>query len=455
MFDVAIIGGGPGGYVAAIRAAQLGLKTALIEREELGGVCLNWGCIPTKALLKSAEIYYSLKKADVFGIEIESVSLNFEKMIARSRDVSRQLTQGIGGLMRKHKVTVFKATAHFKNASTLELSTGEKVEAKHIVIATGARPRLLPGIPTGHPRVWTSKEALVPPFQPKTLLVIGSGAIGIEFANFYNMLGTKVTVIELQDRILPQEDAEISALALKDFKKQGIEFHLSSSVAGMTPKEDCVEVKLSNATTQNVDAVLVAVGVVGNTDGLNLENIGVQTDKNHVVINEWCQTSQKGIYAIGDVAGPPWLAHKASHEAILCIEKIAGLPEVHPMKRSLIPGCTYTYPQIASVGLTEEKAKAQGYVLKIGRFPFRGNGKALAMGGPDGLIKTIFEEKTGEILGVHMIGADVTELIHSFVLAKTSELTEREIMNTIFPHPTLSEMLHESTLDAFGRALHI
>ena len=461
-FDVIVIGGGPGGYVAAIRASQLGLKTAVVEREHLGGVCLNWGCIPTKALLRSAEIKHLIDHAGDYGIEVKESKINLEKIIERSRKISSGLAGGIKQLLKKNKVTVFDGHGFIEKPGTLSVTDKdgkkESLTAKHIIIATGARARLLPNMPENTARVWTAKQAMTPTFMPKSLLIVGSGAIGIEFASFYKTLGAEVTVIEMQDRILPQEDEEISALALKTFTKQGMNFHLASTLKDIksTDKNVTAIVEGSDKKTQTLvfDAAIIAIGIVGNTENLGLEKTKVKVERGQIITNEWCSTDEPGIYAIGDVAGAPWLAHKASHEGIICVEKIAGQKDVHPLKKELIPGCTYSLPQIASIGLTEVKAKAAGHEVKVGRFPFRGNGKALALGDVEGLVKTIFDAKTGELLGAHMIGAEVTELVQGFAIAKTLETTEQELMHTIFPHPTLSEMMHESVLDAFGKVIH-
>lgn len=457
-FDVVVIGAGPGGYVAAIRASQLGKKVAVIEKEHLGGVCLNWGCIPTKALLRSAEVLHLINHANEFGIEVGQVKVNLTKMVERSRKIAGQLSTGIKGLLAKNKVTVFYGEASFEKANTLKIK-GEKIEtieAKNVIIATGAKARMLPGI-VAHPRIWTAKQAMTPEFTPKSLLVIGSGAIGIEFASFYRTLGVEVTVVEMQTRILPNEDSEISDLAQKQFEKQGMKFHLGST-SKLTTSKDYVEAVISKDGKEieklKVDAVIVAIGISGNTENLGLEKTKVKTEKGQILVNEWCETAEKGVYAIGDVAGAPWLAHKASHEGILAIEHMFGVKGMHPIKKNNIPGCTYSHPQIASIGLTEEKAKAEGHTLKIGRFPYRANGKAIALGEPEGLVKTIYDAKTGELLGAHMIGAEVTELVQGFAIGKTLETTEAEMMHTIFPHPTLSEMMHESTLDAYGRVIH-
>ena len=455
MLDCLILGGGPGGYVAAIRAAQLGLKTAVVEKDALGGTCLNWGCIPTKVLLRSAEVMHLIKKAQTFGIQVSDPVIDFDQVIARSRKIANQLAQGIQGLLKKNKIQVIQGVGKLKNASTLTVTkkdrTVEDVSAPHIILATGARPRTLA---EPHPRVWTSKDALNPPFRPRSLVVIGSGAIGIEFASFFHHMETEVTVVEMQPRILPQEDYEISDFALKCFQKQGIKFHLQSSAKTINPSEDHVHIELTSGEVLKVDAVLVAIGVQGNIENLGLENLNIQTEKGQIVINEWCETSCKGVYAIGDIAGPPWLAHKASHEGIICVEKIAGKTP-KPLDRLLIPGCTYSLPQVASIGLTEESARALNLPIKMGVFPFYANGKALALNEGEGFVKTIFHAKTGELLGAHMIGAEVTEMIQGFGIAKTLETTEEDLMHVIFPHPTLSEMMHEATLKTYDRAIHI
>lgn len=462
VYDVVVVGGGPGGYVAAIRASQLGLKTAVIEKEHLGGICLNWGCIPTKALLRSSEINHLLHSLDGSGFKAENISFDFKKIIERSRAVSSQLAAGVNHLMKKNKVTVLKGTAQIKGRQgtdiELNIDGNVKITAPHIILATGSRARQLPGLESDGNLIWTYKEAMVPEKMPKSLLVIGSGAIGIEFASFYRLMGAEVTVVEVLDTILPVEDKEISALARKSFEKQGIKIHTGTTVKSLKKNKDSVTATFeSGGKSQEitVDRVILAVGIVANTENLGLEKTKVKIEKGHIVTNEWCATAEPGIYAIGDVTAGPWLAHKASHEGVLCVEKIKGLKTAHPMKKDNIPGCTYSYPQIASVGLTEEVAKARGGDIKVGRFPYMANGKAIAMGETEGLIKTIFDGKTGELLGAHMIGAEVTELIQGFCLAKTMEATEQEIMNTIFPHPTLSEMMHESVLDAFGQVIHM
>ncbi len=461
-YDLIVVGGGPGGYVAAIRASQLGFKTALIEKEHLGGICLNWGCIPTKALLRSSEINHLLHSLETYGFKADNISFDFKKVIERSRAIATQLATGVKHLMKKNKVTVIDGTAQIKGrqGSEIELSVNQKdvLKASHVILATGARARSLPGLESDGKLIWTYKEAMTPETMPKSLLVIGSGAIGIEFASFYRLMGAEVTVVEVQDRILPVEDKEISTLAQKSFEKQGIKIHVNSTTKALKKNKDSVTATLDiqgKSQDITVDRVILAIGIAGNTENLGLEKTKVKVEKGHIVTNEWCATAEPGIYAIGDVAGAPWLAHKASHEGVLCVEKIKGLSTAHPMKKTNIPGCTYSYPQIASVGLTEEAAKAAGKQdLKIGRFPYLANGKALAMGETEGLVKTIFDGKTGELLGAHMIGAEVTELIQGFCLAKTLEATEQEIMETIFPHPTLSEMMHESVLDAFGKVIH-
>jgi dihydrolipoamide dehydrogenase len=462
--DLAIIGGGPGGYVAAIRAAQLGMKTCVIEREHLGGICLNWGCIPTKALLRSSELFHLFNHANEFGLSASNIEFDIEKIVKRSRTVSRRLTGGVGYLMKKNKIEVIDGTAKLKGNGVIGVtdqdgSAMEDIQAKHIIVATGARARSLPNLEGDGKLVWTYKEAMVPDTMPKSLLVVGSGAIGIEFASFYRTLGAEVTVVEVMDRVLPVEDEEISALAQKAFKSQGMNILTSTTVEHLEKGADNVTATLKkedgSAENITVDRVILAIGITGNVEGIGLEEAGIKVDRGHVVIDEWCRTGVEGVYAIGDVAGPPWLAHKASHEGVLCVEKIAGVDGVHPLDTSNIPGCTYCWPQVASIGMTEQKAKEEGREVKIGRFPYQGNGKAIALGETDGMIKTIFDAKTGELLGAHMIGAEVTELIQGYGVAKTLETTEAELMHTIFPHPTLSEMMHESVLDAYGRVMHI
>lgn len=461
-FDIVVIGGGPGGYVAAIRASQLNMKVALVEREHLGGICLNWGCIPTKALLRSSEIHHLFKHAGQYGFEISGLKFDFKKIVERSRAVSKQLTGGIGHLMKKNKITVFDGTAKLLGKGKVSVAKNDKgtetLSAKHIIVATGARARALPGLEPDGKLIWSYREAMVPEAMPKKLLVVGSGAIGSEFASFYLNMGADVTLVEVMDRIVPVEDAEISALAKKAFEKQGMKVLTSTKVTKIEKLKDSVKATIETpdgkSRVEEFDRVIMAVGIVPNTENLGLENTKVKLDRGHIVINQWCETEEKGVYAIGDVAGAPWLAHKASHEGVICVEKIAGEKDVHPLKVSNIPGCTYCMPQIASVGLTEAKAKEQGYKVKVGRFPFIGNGKAIALGEPEGLVKTVFDEKTGELLGAHMIGAEVTEMIQGYGIAKTLETTETELMHTIFAHPTLSEMMHESVLDAYGKAIH-
>jgi dihydrolipoamide dehydrogenase len=463
-FDLVIIGAGPGGYVAAIRAAQLGMKTAVIEREHLGGICLNWGCIPTKALLRSSEIYHLLHRLDEFGFSASDIKFDLKKIVERSRKVSQRLTSGVGYLMKKHKITVFDATGKLKGQGAIALTGKESkampdVTAKHIIVATGARARTFPGMEPDGKMIWTYKEALVPDVMPKSLLVVGSGAIGIEFASFFRTLGADVTVVEILDRILPVEDEEISKFARKSFEKQGMKIHTGAKVESLKAGKSNVEAKLAlaggKAETLKVERVILAVGIAGNVENIGLEEVGVKVEKGHIVIDDYCRTNVPGIYAIGDVAGAPWLAHKAMHEGVLCVENIAFVKGLHPMDVKNIPGCTYCMPQVASVGLTEKAARDAGHEVKVGRFPYQGNGKAIALGELEGMIKTVFDAKTGEMLGAHMIGAEVTELIQGYTIAKTMETTEAELMHTIFPHPTLSEMMHEAVLDAYGQVLHI
>jgi dihydrolipoamide dehydrogenase len=465
-FDLIVVGGGPGGYVAAIRAAQLGLKTAVVEREHIGGICLNWGCIPTKALLRTSEVYGLIKHADSFGLSVKEVSYDPKKIVERSRKVAGQLSGGVSMLMKKNKITVFDGTAKLagteggkrKIAVAMKDKSNVTLTAKDVILATGARARQLPGLETDGKLVWSYREAMVPEEMPKTLLVIGSGAIGIEFASFYRTMGAEVTVAEVMDRILPVEDEEVSAFAKRAFEKQGMKLLTSAAVSNLKKGANNVTATITaggKSQELTVDRVISAVGIVGNVENLGLEGTKVKVEKTHIVIDQWGFTGEPGVYAIGDVAGPPWLAHKAMHEGVLVVEKIAGVKGVHPMKTENIPGCTYCQPQVASIGLTEAAAKAKGLQLKVGKFPFIGNGKAIALGEPEGFIKTIFDAKTGELLGAHMIGAEVTELIQGYSVAKTLETTEAELMATVFPHPTLSEMMHESVLAAYGRTLHI
>lgn len=460
-YDLIVIGGGPGGYVGAIRAAQLGLKTALVEKTHLGGVCLNWGCIPTKALLRSAEIFHHLHELESYGLAADNVRFDLDKIVKRSRNVAQQLSQGVKHLLKKNKIEVFEGHGKIKLGQNKQVVVEGKAEplvlsCENIMIATGARPRVLPGLEPDGKLIWTSREAMIPETIPQSLLVIGSGAIGIEFATFYNAFGAKVTVVEMQNRILPQEDEEISSTAMKIFERKGITIHCNATVASINKNPSSVEasLKTSKGTISEVyDKIIVAAGIVGNTENLGLEGTKVVVNKGHIETTTAGQTAEPGVYAIGDVTGAPWLAHKASHEAIACVEAIAGHP-AHPLNIKNIPGCTYSLPQIASVGFTEKQALDKGYIVKVGRFPFLANGKAAALGEKDGLIKTVLDAKTGELLGAHMIGAEVTELIQGFGIARTLEATEAELMATIFPHPTLSEMMHESVLDAYDRVIH-
>jgi dihydrolipoamide dehydrogenase len=452
-FDLIVLGGGPGGYVAAIRAAQLKMKVALVEKTHLGGICLNWGCIPTKALLRSADVYRSMQHAAEYGLSVEKAGFDLAAIVKRSRGVSAQLQAGVKHLLKKNKVTVFEGHGRLAGGGKLAIDNGPTLNAKHIILATGARAKVIPGLEPDGKLVWTYKEAMVPDVLPKSLLVVGSGAIGVEFASFYNALGVKVTIVEALPRILPIEDEEISALAKKAFEKQGMRIITGASVKGLERKGDHVIASV-NEEKITADRVIVAVGVTPNVEEIGLDKTKVKLERGCIATNQWLATDEPGVYAIGDVTAPPWLAHKASHEGVICVEKIAGLPHVHPLTMMNIPGCTYAHPQVASVGLTEAKAKEKGYELKVGRFPFMGNGKAIALGEPEGLVKTIFDAKTGELLGAHMIGAEVTEMIQGYVVAKTMETTEAELMHTIFPHPTLSEMMHEAVLDAYGRAVH-
>lgn len=459
-FDIVVVGGGPGGYVAAIRAAQLGMKAAVVEREHLGGICLNWGCIPTKALLRSAEVYRLVGEAGDLGVSAGSVEVDIGAVVARSRKVAAQLNQGIGHLLKKNSVEVVMGHGALVPGG-VEVKAGdaraETLAADHVVLATGARARSLPGLEPDGELVWSYREAMVPESVPERLLVVGAGAIGIEFASFYSDLGSDVTVIEALDRILPAEDAEISALAHKAFEGQGMTIHVGARAGEV--KAGGGEVEVAIASPQGgvergaFDRVILAVGIVGNVEDLGLEGTGVAVERDHVVVDQWLATGEAGVHAIGDLVGPPWLAHKASHEAVVCVEHMAGLPG-HPLDVSRIPGCVYCRPQVASVGMTEDQARAAGHGVKIGRFPFIGNGKAIVLGDSEGLVKTVFDEGTGELLGAHMIGSEVTELIQGYALARTLEATEAQIMETVFPHPTLSEMMHESVLDAYGRAIH-
>ncbi len=463
-FDAVVIGAGPGGYVASIRLAQLGKTVALIEKENLGGVCLNWGCIPTKALLRTAEVKHLIDHAKNFGLEITGeVKVNLEDVVQRSRKIAGQLSSGIKSLLQKNKVKVIngigKIESSKKDLKVISV-TGEQnlnISAKNVILATGATAKTIPNL-AEHNLIWYAKQAMIPSFIPKNLLIIGSGAIGIEFASFYNSIGSKVSVVEMQPRILPQEDFEISDFAKKHLEKMGINFCINSVTENITPKDKQVDVgiKKNDGSVEkcSFDAVIVAIGVVGNTKNLGLESTKIKIEKGQIKVDQFCETEEEGIFAIGDVVEAPWLAHKASHEGILVAEKIAGLKDLHPVDRKKIPSCTYSMPQIASIGLTEDKAKSLGIDLKIGRFPYKANGKAIALGEPEGMIKTIFNAKTGELLGVHMVGSEVTELIQGLAIAINLETTEQELMQTIFPHPTLSEMIHESVLNAYGRTIH-
>src|SRR5271165_3094182 len=461
-FDLVVAGGGPGGYVAAIRASQLGMKTAIVERENLGGICLNWGCIPTKALLRTSEINHLLHHVQDYGFAPVTPTFDIEKIVKRSRAVAKQLSSGVAFLMRKHKVTVFDGTARLAGKQTLAVARDGKplatLKAAHIILATGARARELPGMEADGKLIWTYRHAMVPPALPKRLLVVGSGAIGIEFASFYSNMGAEVTVVEVLDRILPVEDEEISAFARKAFEKQGMAIHTGATVKGVKRNGTRISATVEAAGKRTgiaTDVIISAVGIVGNVEDIGLEGTKVRVEKTHVVIDGYGRTEEPGVYAIGDLAGPPWLAHKASHEGVICVEKIAGLNDVHPLDVANIPGCTYARPQVASVGLTEARAKEAGHEVKVGRFPFIGNGKAIALGEPEGMVKTVFDARTGELLGAHMVGAEVTEMIQGYTIARTLESTEAELIHTIFPHPTISETMHEAVLDAYGRAIHI
>jgi dihydrolipoamide dehydrogenase len=458
-FDMIVIGAGPGGYVAAIRGAQLGLSVAIVEREHLGGICLNWGCIPTKAMLRTSEVFHLMHRAREFGLKAEGIGYDLDAVVKRSRGIAKQLNSGVGHLLKKNKVTVVMGEATVPAKGKVQVKTEKGIEdlsAKNIVIATGARARELPGLEADGDLVWTYKHALVPNRMPKKLLAIGSGAIGIEFASFYNTLGAKTTVVEVMDRILPVEDAEISGFAKKQFEKQGMTIREKAMVKQLDRGKGTVTAHIEQGgkvSKEEFDTVISAVGIVGNTEGLGLEALGVKVDRTHVVTDPMCRTGVDGVYAIGDIAGAPWLAHKASHEGVMVAELIAG-GHPHAVEPDSIAGCTYCQPQVASVGLTEAQAKDKGYDVKVGRFPFIGNGKAIALGEPEGMIKTVFDAKTGALLGAHMVGAEVTELIQGCVVGRQLETTEEDLMQTVFPHPTLSEMMHEAVLDAWGRAIH-
>jgi len=459
-YDVIVIGAGPGGYVAAIRAAQLGLKTIVVEREHMGGICLNWGCIPTKAMLRSSEVYHLMQRAKEFGLSAQGIDYDLDAVVARSRAIAKQLNGGVSHLLKKNKVTALMGAATITAPGQVSVKTAkgdETLSGKHIIIATGARARELPGLEGDGDLVWTYKTALTPPRMPKKLLVIGSGAIGIEFANFYNTLGVDTTVVEVMDRVMPVEDAEISAFAQKAFEKQGMKIRTKTMVKQLDRGQGSVTAHIEQngkVTTEVFDTVISAVGIVGNVEYLGLEALGVEVDRTHITTDAYCRTAVAGVYAIGDVAGAPWLAHKASHEGVMVAEMIAG-GTPHPVKPESIAGCTYCTPQVASVGHTEAQAKEAGYDVRVGRFPFIGNGKAIALGEAEGMVKTVFDAKTGELLGAHMIGAEVTELIQGYVVGRQLETTEEDLMQTVFPHPTLSEMMHESVLDAWDRAIHI
>jgi len=461
-YDLAILGSGPGGYVAAIRAAQLGMKVAIIERERLGGICLNWGCIPTKALLRTSEVYHYMTHASAYGLSAEKTGFDLAKIVDRSRKVAGQLNAGVKGLMKKNKVTVYEGVGTLTGTGELQVKTGDQtvdIAAKNIILATGARARDLPFAKADGDRIWTYRHAMTPSEMPTNLLVIGSGAIGCEFASFYSDMGAKVTIVEMLDRILPVEDAEVSAFVQKQFEKQGMKVLPKHGVEKIDVKPGrsvTATIKLPDGKTetQEFSHVIVAVGIVANTENIGLEAVGIKTDRGHVLIDAACRTNVEGIYAIGDITGAPWLAHKASHEGIIAVEHMAGL-HPHAMDVLKIPGCTYSRPQVASVGLTEAKAKEAGYEVKVGKFPFIGNGKAIALGEAEGFVKTVFDAKTGELLGAHMAGPEVTELIEGYTVAKQLETTEADLMETIFPHPTLSEAMHESVLAAYGRVIHI
>ncbi|MGQ0590326.1 MAG: dihydrolipoyl dehydrogenase [Sphingosinicella sp.] len=459
-YDLIVLGSGPGGYVAAIRASQLGLKTAIVEREKLGGICLNWGCIPTKALLRTSEIYHYLTHASAYGLKAEKTGFDLAAIVERSRKVAGQLNAGVKGLMKKNKVTVVEGDGVLAGKSRLVVTkdgTKTELSAKHIIVATGARARDLPFAKADGERIWTYRHAMVPKEMPTKLLVVGSGAIGVEFASFYSDMGAEVTIVEMLPRILPVEDEEVSAFMHKALAKQGMTIHVGAGVEKLEASKAGVKAAIKgadgNVTTSEYSHAIVAIGIAPNSEQIGLEALGVKTDRGHILVDGYARTNVEGIYAIGDVTGPPWLAHKASHEGVVCVEAIAG-KKPHPFETWNIPGCTYCHPQVASVGLTEAAAKEAGHEVKVGKFPFIGNGKAIALGEAEGFIKTVFDEATGELLGAHMVGAEVTELIQGYAVARQLETTEAELMHTVFPHPTLSEMMHESVLDAYGRALH-
>jgi dihydrolipoamide dehydrogenase len=455
-YDLIVLGSGPGGYVAAIRAAQLGMKVAIVEREKLGGICLNWGCIPTKALLRTSEIYHYMTHASAYGLIAEKPAFDLAKIVDRSRKVAGQLNAGVKGLMKKNKIAVVEGDGALKAKGTLSVTKDGKtteINAKHILVATGARARDLPFAKADGERIWTYRHAMVPKAMPAKLLVIGSGAIGVEFASFYSDMGAEVTIVEMLDRILPVEDEDVSAFVHKALTKQGMKIRVSSGVEKLETGPNGVKATLKGGDVQDFSHAIVAIGIVANTETIGLEALGVKTERGHIVVDGYGRTNVEGIYAIGDVTGPPWLAHKASHEGVVCVEAIAG-GKPHPFETWNIPGCTYSRPQVASVGFTEAKAKELGKKVKVGKFPFIGNGKAIALGEAEGFVKTVFDAETGELLGAHMVGAEVTELIQGYAVARQLETTEEDLMHTIFPHPTLSEMMHESVLDAYGRAVH-
>ncbi|MDA9926864.1 dihydrolipoyl dehydrogenase [Amylibacter sp.] len=460
VYDMIVIGAGPGGYVAAIRGAQLGLRVAIVEREHMGGICLNWGCIPTKAMLRSSEIFHLMNRAGEFGLSADNINYDLEAVVKRSRGVASKLNAGIGHLLKKNKVDTFMGDASIASKNTVSIQTvngSETLQGKNIILATGARARELPGLEADGDLVWTYKAALTPRRMPKKLLIIGSGAIGIEFASFYNTLGADTTVVEVMDHILPVEDEEISAFAKKSFINQGMKIIEKANVKKLDRQKEKViaHIEIDQVLEKHeFDTVISAVGIVGNIENIGLETLKIKEERGHVLTNKFCRTNVEGVYAIGDLTAPPWLAHKASHEGVMVAELIAG-KNPHSIKPESIAGCTYCYPQIASVGYTEAVAREKGYDIKVGRFPFVGNGKAIALGESEGLVKTIFDAKTGELLGAHMVGAEVTEMIHGYVVSRQLETTEQDLMNTVFPHPTLSEMMHESVLDAYDKAIHI
>ncbi len=461
-YDLIVLGSGPGGYVAAIRAAQLGLRTAIVERERLGGICLNWGCIPTKALLRTAEVHHLMKEADAFGLRVQDVSFDLGKVVERSRKVAGQLNAGVKGLMRKNKVQVVEGDGRLAGLGKLTVTRGDQLqelEAKNIIVATGSRARALPFAPAETERLWYYRKAMVPPAMPTELLVIGSGAIGVEFSSFYADMGAKVTIVEMLDRVLPVEDAEVSDFVRKQLEKRGITIRTQVGVQSLTEEPDGVRASIKEAdgtiAEHRFSHAIIAVGISPNSDGIGLEELGVKTTRGHIDTDPYGRTNVPGIWAIGDVTGPPWLAHKASHEGVVCAEAIAGVADVHPLDKANIPGCTYSRPQVASVGFTEAAAKAAGHEVRVGKFPFIGNGKAIALGEAEGFVKTVFDASSGELLGAHMVGPEVTELIQGYVIARQLETTEAELMRAVFPHPTISESMHESVLGAYGRALHI